>query len=266
MRHFIAIAALAIVGATGVANAAYPDPRGRVSDFADLYSAGFRMKLESQLRNFEVMIPDSPEIAVVTVKSLEGQDPHAYALALHQQWGVGKHGKNNGVLILYSDGEHKAAISTGFGVEGVLTDIECIHIIREQMAPRRQAGDYEGSMQAGVNAVIAKLGGTVSSSSAPNVVVVGSHGGRYVSDPNLPWSTNATIIVIILVILAFIFLIYLSVKFDLFGAGGYSSGSWSSGSSSDSSSNSCGGGSSDGGDGGGFGGGDAGGGGASGDC
>jgi uncharacterized protein len=47
------------------------------------------------------------QIAVVTVKSLDGQDEVSYAVALYQKWGIGQKGKDRGVLILLATNDHK---------------------------------------------------------------------------------------------------------------------------------------------------------------
>ena len=62
------------------------------------------------------------QIAVVTVKTLDGQDPVTYAVALYQKWGIGAKGKDRGVLILLATQDHKYWTTVGYGLEGILPD------------------------------------------------------------------------------------------------------------------------------------------------
>jgi hypothetical protein len=62
----------------------------------------------------------SAEIAVVTVDSLEGKTIEKYANELFNEWGVGKEGKDNGILILIDldDSEYRAEV--GLGLEKII--------------------------------------------------------------------------------------------------------------------------------------------------
>src|SRR5262245_34428256 len=73
-------------------------PRGYVSDFAGVFSPQQRSDLESFLA--EVQQRSGVEISVVAVSSLEGGDVDDFTNRLFQKWGVGKKGKDNGVMIL----------------------------------------------------------------------------------------------------------------------------------------------------------------------
>ncbi len=55
-------------------------------------------------------------MAVVTVKSLEGDDIDDYAVRLFEKWKIGKKGKDNGVLFLVALDERKMRIEVGYGL------------------------------------------------------------------------------------------------------------------------------------------------------
>src|SRR5690348_9508325 len=95
-------------------------PQGYVSDFAHVLSSDTRQALEAKLSNFERATTN--EIAVVTVPSLEGDTEEDYAVRLFKEWGIGKKGKDNGVLILIAPHERRARIEVGYGLEEVLPD------------------------------------------------------------------------------------------------------------------------------------------------
>lgn len=86
------------------------------------------------------------EISIVAVGDMSGQDVDSYATELFELWGIGKKDKDNGVLVLVSRDDRKAAIRTGYGMEGVVTDRLAGSVIRDIMAPYFREGDYDSGM------------------------------------------------------------------------------------------------------------------------
>lgn len=64
------------------------------------------------------------------------------------------------MLLLVATGERKIRIETGKGVGGDLTDLESNQIIRERIGPELKRGSYAAGIEAGVDAIAAKLTGT----------------------------------------------------------------------------------------------------------
>lgn len=100
----------------------------------------------------------SAEIAVVAVDNLDGMDVNDYATKLFEKWGIGKSDKDNGLLILISEGDRRVAIRTGYGLEGPLPDIVLGRIIREDMIPRFKTGDYDRGTMLAVGKISEILG------------------------------------------------------------------------------------------------------------
>ena len=123
-------------------------PRRLVNDFAGLLSDSQRQALERKLVDFDR--ETSTQIAVVTVDDLGDYAPSDFAQRLHDKWGVGREGKNNGILVLVkpsvpgSRGE--AYISVGYGLEGVIPDITAGRILDNEMIPRFREGDIYGGI------------------------------------------------------------------------------------------------------------------------
>ncbi len=69
---------------------------GYVNDFAELLDPPARVALSERLK--EVETRTSSEIAVATVKSLDGMSVEEYANRLFKAWGVGHEKTDNGVL------------------------------------------------------------------------------------------------------------------------------------------------------------------------
>ncbi|MDE6295048.1 MAG: TPM domain-containing protein [Muribaculaceae bacterium] len=81
------------------------------------------------------------EMAICIIKSLDGESIEDYSYNLFKRWGIGKSDKNNGVLIVMAYDDHRVRIEVGSGAEGVLTDVACANIIRNDIRPAMVAGD-----------------------------------------------------------------------------------------------------------------------------
>jgi len=129
----------------------WPKPLGHLSDFAGAVDAASADSIEALCR--EVEEKTGAEISVVTLTDLGGQEIDPVATELFQAWGVGKKGKDDGVLILLSMGERRVRIESGYGVEGILPDGLCGSIIRRVMGPELAAGQIGGGLLRGARAV-----------------------------------------------------------------------------------------------------------------
>ena len=120
------------------------NPPRIVNDFAGILSAQERESLEQQLVQFNN--ETSTQIAIVTVKSLDGTSIDDFAFKLGEKWGIGQKGKDNGALILvkpkYGNEKGKAFIALGYGLEGVVPDALANRIVDNEMIPRFKNNDY----------------------------------------------------------------------------------------------------------------------------
>jgi len=130
-----------------------PVPPHIVNDFAGVLSASERDALEQQLVQFNN--ETSTQIAIVTVKSLDGTSVDDFAFKLGEKWGIGQKGKDNGILILvkpkYGNEKGKAFIATGYGLEGVVPDAVANRIVDNEMIPHFEQNDYYGGLLAAAN-------------------------------------------------------------------------------------------------------------------
>lgn len=93
------------------------------------------------------------EVVAVVVDDFEGSDIDSFATDLFTKWGIGKNDKSNGVLLFVAKNRRKAVIRTGYGVEGVLPDVVAGRILRGQMFPRFQRGDFDGGVIAALTSI-----------------------------------------------------------------------------------------------------------------
>lgn len=128
----------------------FPEPKSPprfVNDFARFFSPTEREKIEERLVEFEKQT--SNEIAIITVNSLQGLEPADYAQRIGEAWGVGKEGKDNGIVILIkpktSKSKGEVFIATGYGMEGAVPDAAANQIVESEIIPRFKEDEfYEG--------------------------------------------------------------------------------------------------------------------------
>jgi uncharacterized protein len=129
----------------------------RIHDEAGILSAPFVNSLEQQLKSHEDST--SNQIAVLTIGTLEDYPIEEYTLQVAEKWLLGQKGKDNGVLLFVAVQDRKIRIEVGYGLEGVLPDALANQIIRNEMAPYFRQSDYEGGIQAGINAILQAIAG-----------------------------------------------------------------------------------------------------------
>jgi uncharacterized protein len=136
----------------GVFAQEFPAARGKVNDFANLLRTEDRAAIEELLAGVER--DTTAEIALVTVRNLDGRPLEEYANRLFQEWGIGKKGRDNGVLILVSRDDREIRIEVGYGLEGVLPDGLAGAVIRETFVPRFRGGQYREGLLEGTTRVV----------------------------------------------------------------------------------------------------------------
>lgn len=125
-------------------------PGNYVNDFAGVIDAGTISQL-NQL-GLEVETRTKAQIAVVTVKSLDGETVEQFAVDLFKAWGVGGKQDDRGVLILLAVSDRKYRIEVGYGLEPILPDGKAGGFGRE-MVPDLRAGNYGGALSLATNRV-----------------------------------------------------------------------------------------------------------------
>ena len=96
------------------------DIKQNVSDFAGIIESSDIEKIDNYIKDVEEKT--TVEIAIITVKSLEGRPIDEVALELFNKFGVGKKDENNGIMLLISTGDSKFRIEIGIGLEKILSD------------------------------------------------------------------------------------------------------------------------------------------------
>jgi uncharacterized protein len=125
-----------------------PKPTDYVSDYAHVLSPAAIARIDhicSQLDHSQA----NSQFAIVTVRTLDGEDAADYASQLEDKWKMGKKGSDRGVLLLLAVDDHKRRIDVGYGLEGILPDGKLGDIGRE-MVPYLRANDFDSAVMLAV--------------------------------------------------------------------------------------------------------------------
>lgn len=138
----LAIVLLAILTFASPTFAAFPKPSGHVNDFAGVLTD--TALLENELRAYEENT--TIEIALVTLKELPPDQTLAtYAVEFFADWGIGKKGEDNGILVLIVPNGtrgNRLRIELGYGIQGYITGAEAGRMLDNSL-PFYEAGDYQ---------------------------------------------------------------------------------------------------------------------------
>lgn len=128
-----------------------PKPTDYVSDFAHVLSPQAVAELDTLCAELDHSKANA-QIAIVTVRNLNGDDAADWANQLEDAWKMGKKGSDRGVLVLLAIDDHKRRIDVGYGLEGILNDAKLGDIGRE-MVPYLRAKDYDSAVTLAVGQV-----------------------------------------------------------------------------------------------------------------
>ncbi|SFV38067.1 TPM domain-containing protein [Hyphomicrobium facile] len=142
------LAALPVLFAPAFAEPVYPNLAGRVTDEAGLLSPEDKAEIEKDLAALEDTSTD--QLAVVTVKSLQGYPIEDYGVGLGRKWGIGQKGKDNGVLLIVAPNDRKVRIEVGRRLEPFMTDTMSTLIIENAILPKFRRGDFAGGIKDGI--------------------------------------------------------------------------------------------------------------------
>ena len=126
-----------------------------VNDYVNLLTSSEQQRLENKLVAYDDST--STQIAIVIESSLDGDEIFDYSYRLAEAWGIGRDGKDNGILIYIALQDRALYIQTGYGVEGFLTDAMASRIIDQIITPAFRREAYFQGLDEGTT-VIMQLG------------------------------------------------------------------------------------------------------------
>ena len=142
---FWMVLALGLLGSRP-AGAQSPDqikPTGYVMDSADVLSQSAKDQLTALCT--EVDQKAQAQIAVVTIKSLDGRPIEDYSIDLATRLGIGPKKSDRGVMILFAIDDHRDRIEVGYGLEPILPDGK-VGTFEREIVPYLRASNYDGAI------------------------------------------------------------------------------------------------------------------------
>lgn len=142
-----------------VPNVRLTDVRRYVSDPTSILSPAATDTINAILGRLEKST--GIETAVVMLPSIGENDIFDFSTSLFRKWGIGKKKSDNGLLILFVMDQHKVRFSTGYGIEGTMTDAKSKRIQTQYMVPAFKRSDWNKGMVDGVRATAKVLDGSM---------------------------------------------------------------------------------------------------------
>src|SRR6185369_16675110 len=159
MRRTAAIAGLLLLVA-GAARGETPipaSPEHFVTDKAGFLSRAAADELDARLESYAAGA--GHQIIVYIDHTTGGVPIEDWAVRAFERWRVGRRGIDDGAALFMFTDDRRLRIEVGYGLEERIPDARASRIINELVVPRVRAGDHDGAIRAGVDALMAAAGG-----------------------------------------------------------------------------------------------------------
>jgi len=136
---------------------AVPPLTARVIDQTGTLDAAALGALEAKLAAFEAQA--GPQIVVLLVPTTAPEDIASYVQRLGDAWKVGRREVGDGLLVVVAKNDRKVWIAPAKALEGAVPDLAARQIIQNQITPAFKRNDFAGGLNAGVDALMARIRG-----------------------------------------------------------------------------------------------------------
>jgi uncharacterized protein len=148
---FLAVAFSAMISHGARSEEPFPERVGLVNDFANVIDPAIEEKINAVTS--ELLSKTEIPVVVVTMPEIGDADYNDYANRIYEKWGIGKKGKDKGVLIFLAAKERKMRIEIGYGLEGTITDGLAGEIRDKYMTPYLKQDKFGEGLLNGATAV-----------------------------------------------------------------------------------------------------------------
>lgn len=124
---------------------------GRVNDYAGILSPDAEGRLESRLEALETS--HGAQVVVLTVPTLDGEPIEDFGIRVGEAWKIGRGEVDDGVILIVASQDRRMRIEVGYGLEATIPDAYARRILDDILTPRFRAGDFDGGVEAGVEAL-----------------------------------------------------------------------------------------------------------------
>lgn len=168
-----------------------------VFDEAGIIPANHEQVLERIIYSW--MQQTKHEMAIVTVKSLQGLSIEDYAVKQYEKLGLGKKNKDDGLLFLIAPNDHKVRVEVGYGLEPYLTDGTVGNILDQYVLPKFNKNNMVKGIETGTLALI------LTQAKQEGIELTDLQSGKLASKANTPQSAQGS------AALGFIFIIIMLI-------------------------------------------------------
>jgi uncharacterized protein len=130
-----------------------PAPHHFANDYAHLLKPETLARLNATLEDYERLTSNQFLLAIFE-RLPASEDESAFALEAFRAWKPGQVGVNNGAILFFFVENRKIRISVGRGLEQALPNDVCKHIIADIIAPAFKAGNFDGGVLDGMQAMM----------------------------------------------------------------------------------------------------------------
>ena len=154
---FVVLAGVLFVRLNAAETPIPPPPSRWVTDTANFMSPGARSSLDSRLAGYA---QSTGHQLIVYIGQTTGDAPiDDWAVRAFERWKVGRKGIDDGLVLFIMAADRKLRIEVGYGLEAQVPDAIASRVINDVIVPRIQAGDRDGAVTSGMDAVMMVIGG-----------------------------------------------------------------------------------------------------------
>jgi uncharacterized protein len=150
------VTAGATAGAVAAGTPIPPAPERWVTDRAGFLSPGAAAELDRRLEGYQRQ--SGHQMLVYIDRTTGGVPIEDWAVRAFQGWKVGRQRADDGVVLFAFADDRRLRIEVGYGLEDRIPDAVAKRIIDERITPRIRAGDRDGAIRAGVDAMLIAIG------------------------------------------------------------------------------------------------------------
>ena len=148
---------LLLVGAAARAETPIPPAPARwVTDKAAFLSPATAADLDTRLADYDRRT--GHQLLVYIDHTTGGAPIEDWAVKAFAAWRVGRKGIDDGLVLFIFTDDHRLRVEVGYGLEDRVPDIVASRIINDRMVPRIRAGDADGAVRSGVDALVTAIG------------------------------------------------------------------------------------------------------------
>lgn len=141
-----------LVPCIAYAQVVVPPLVGHVTDRTGTLTQDQKSALEQSLSAFEAR--KGTQLAILIIPSTLPEGIEQYALRVAEQWKLGRKNVDDGIILVVAKNDRTVRIEVGYGLEGALSDVTSMRIIRETIVPQFKQGNYFGGLQSAADQIM----------------------------------------------------------------------------------------------------------------